>query len=220
MVAAAKSTNETDDIVNSTLKILNQTTQNCSTGAGNTWSLSTKGCDVNITNVTLNQTIVLNSTCLANIESNNDINQKIDQQIKQLAIATAESAFGGGVSSAEAANIIRLTNNLSQEIKNQYFQTCVVKTDNNISLFFDCTDNPEVQINLNNLETNQNIDVTASCVLKNSTVNSLKNELQQVIDQSAKSTATSTLSLWMIIVIIVVIIIIIIIIVVIIVFAG
>ena len=216
MVAAAKSSNVTDDVVKSTIDIINTEYSTCKGGGLNLSKIKINGECIN--EIEVNQTIIYKGLCISDTKLVTNIQQQLDVKIKEKATSTAESAFGGGISSAEASNLIDSITKFAIEVKNEFNKSCIVTNANISNIEINCGDPSSVE-KFRKLLINQNIEDISKCILTNSAINDAKAKIQKDFDQVATTSATASLPWWIIIVIIVVIIIIIIIIVVIIVFA-
>lgn len=208
MVSANVATTEVNSTTNALIKVINDFVSTCDTTQVNLLNISASGnCNLTITNTTITQRAVFNGQCVSNIQNSSELDQKLQEEITSSANAIA-SAISASANADVAINITKSVTNLSQQIKNSYFNTCVLtqKNINNIT----CTDNST--LTLGGVDILQTSDATVSCIFNNASVISAQQDLQKIID--ASSTAQVEFPTWLIIIIAVIVIIIIIIIIV------
>ena len=203
MVNTNVSTSVADDIIKSTIEVINEFVTTCNSIQTNDFRVDGTNCNIRIENTTISQVTAYDGQCIANLQANNDLDQKIRDVIKQKTEAAA-AALNLNLSTAVATSIIKSITDLSEKVKNTYINTCAI-TQNNVQSY-KCDGGT---LTITGVNFNQSATIESSCVFQNKAVTQAKIDLEKLIDQETSS-STSFFSTGVIIAIIVIVVIIII----------
>ncbi len=179
-MGASIATNTANEIVNVSTAIVNTYSQSCSSSSTASQILKISGCSgVIVDNVNQSLYTYISAACLQNDTTQSSIDTTIKQAAKQAAESVTQNF--GMPSLSVSANISNEITNLAYNVSNAYTSNCIesIAATQDIS----CTDSKNVIISgVAQTETAAQI---SSCILKTSTVNSVKSDLQQLISQTA-----------------------------------
>jgi len=198
--------NTLDDTITQALDILNQTTQNCETSLAQNQNINISNCtNVTLKNIDFNQSGSIDIKCAEAASASSDIQSEISQQFSQAA-AAINQALSLNPSSTTAENITKLMEELSTQIQNVYTNNCIPSTIQSQGTNITCpTQGGTVDLEfINFVQTNQAIIDCTQQTIANSAI---KNQLDNIIDQTAKATVEPLLSFGAIILVVVIVII-------------
>jgi len=199
------SNNVAEQMVNLSIDIMNNYTQNCSTQQQNNIEINASNCNgLTIANLNQSQYSVINTNCISNAMTQSAIQSDISQALTQQAEAITQSL--GGFAQADANNFASTAVRLGETIQNNYTSTCINNETNNFTV--NCSNSAGVFIGP--VSQQQTLDSIAKCALQAQTTNDIKNTISQQISQSAIAKEENSLSFGLIFIAIVVIIILII----------
>lgn len=192
-MGSAQSSNTVNETVKVMTQISNSATQDCvftftSEQAANI--KATNGSTITINDLNFNEFASVDTCCIQNNQTQNDIQNAIDAQIKQLATAINQSLdFNPG--STSARDVTRLLETLSTDVTNAYTQTCSQNFTGNETANIQASDGSTITINY--LNYSDAFESVQSCVLADASVTNTSNRITNVISQKAKAEVESLL---------------------------
>lgn len=199
-----------ENTIDQSLVILNQTTQQCETPLIQSIGVNISGCsNVILSDFTLRQTGEFNIECATAASSTNEIESTISTQFTQASEAINQSLnLNPGSTSAE--NITSLMQKLSTSITSTYSQECIASTIQTQQVnVTNCTGPDGGTVRLERFNFEQISKGTATCTQETDAVSSIKSQVENIIDQSAKAELQNALGPILIIIVLVIIVIII-----------
>lgn len=201
-MGSAKSKNVIDTAVNSFISVANTTAQSCSasTTGGNLMNIGNiygKG-DVIIKDLTQRNVAVVSVKCLQDARNDTTVENQFKQVAEQQAKAIADFL---SLSKSKATNINKLTANLGQAIKNEYFQNCASQGTGTNTLNVGITPAgaaapimSEGTVVLAGITQENIINALTECTQKSKSVTDAKNALEQEINQNTEAQSRGPLS--------------------------
>ena len=177
----ATSTNIIDQHINSSIEVLNTTIQDCSSAISSQQGLDIGGDNNVISGNVSDSFISADITCTQSAKVQNDITNKVNAKMKQMAKAIL-GALSLNPGSAKAKNVTKLSIALGTSIKNTFNQKCQSALTSNQVLRVTGSGNT---IRGNTFKSVQKI--VKNCVQTSQAVTAAKNDLETVTDQTAAS---------------------------------
>lgn len=193
MGGSTSSENYVNEVLNDTLDILNQTTQDCSTSFS-------QDQQINLTNihncsfgeVDMTQASTIDTVCVQTAVTEDAVTDDITATTSQDAEAT--STFYN-MSQTDSNNVMTQSINLSNTITNLYTQTCMANLSQNQELNVGgCYDSPDTFPIVN---MNQSMDYLANCVQSSASYATVATSITDTIDQYAKSVTKGGLGIFL-----------------------
>jgi hypothetical protein len=186
LLSKSTATNEINSMVNASISILNQMTQNCYTNAANVQGLSFRNIkgNIDIENLNWNQMIVANSACIASQAASNEAKQAVSQQLSQAATALVGALSLG---QSDANNLINAAVDMSQHIINAFAQTCQSTASNSQTIQFDGVVGNITIGYTSQIAWTQSIQAATQCVQNAVAQTTSAQTIKQIIDQTASA---------------------------------
>jgi len=182
-MGGTQSRNIVDNTVNSFLNVCNDTISNLHASENCTQGINIQNCDnINLSDISMDCMEISEGTSVLTSQNYNDIEQKINESIEQIA-KTINQNFSLNPTSTNANNTTQLVTNLGQSIFNTFKQDCKNQMVTNQTLAVSgCKDLNVQRISFSALQKS-----IQSCVGNSSNVTKAKQDLEQHLKQFAKS---------------------------------
>jgi hypothetical protein len=181
----ARAENEANTIINSGISVANDTLQKCGVQLNNINQddivVSGNSNTVDISEIEQDQSVILDSSCVANNTASTTLSQDVTNAMQQAAAAIVGSLSLG---SSDANNIINNTYNLSEQLTNSFVQKCSPQVNNDNSVQFTIKGNTN-KLYIGYIDQNQLANVVTSCLQQSVIQNQAAQNIQQTIAQSA-----------------------------------
>lgn len=213
--SSSKNTSTTlNQIVNSAIT---NSIQNCASGVSQNQVLSVIGNNnqnVNLGDLDWTQAATIDAQCLQSSSVQNTLSTNLQNQLQQF--STSQSTIAA-LSQTQSANVNNLTNQLANEVVNQFNKNC--SNPASLTQLFQIEYNNGGSVNTGTLNWNQTTQNIVNCVQNDQVYTNLSNQIANAVGQSSSAKTQSLLgsifgSIGNIIIILVVIVVIIIIIIV------
>lgn len=195
MGGSSNAKNLLDSAIENSIKIINNSTQTCLEPISNFINISILKCNnIEIGDITNEQTVVLNIACAQKASTNDDIKTQIQEEFNQKAEAINQ-ALNLNPGSTSATNITNLMQKLSTTLINEYSQTCFPRVSGGINENIECINGDGSSVKIGNVTSRQVIFLTGSCVQETLSTNKIKTEIENIIKQESRSVVEPIFSL-------------------------
>ncbi len=187
----ARSKNIVDSTVESYINVINEVTQQCVVPINQKQETNisgNRGSIVDIGKIGGKQHVSLDFTCFNDAKVIEEIDRKITNEADQVAKATTQ-ALNLDPGSKKAKNVATLTTTLGTSIVNAYADTCAQTVSQAQLVNIQNNDGSIVRVGDINFE--QTFDGIVQCIQNVESVSSVKEELEQTIDQEAEAKTSS-----------------------------
>jgi hypothetical protein len=195
----ASVSNQINSAAVESINVINRQIQNCiSSGSQNEIiriCSSAKGCpqsNVNLKNISFDQMIVYNTSCIGDVNINSDIQNQISQTFSQAAEAIAQQFQ---VAIADARNIARVAATIGTTIDNETVQNCINRAAQNEEISIGCNLAPDqpgfCNITIDGATFKQSNQAITNCVLSQTSTQNVINQVSQQIQQKATAKVES-----------------------------
>lgn len=188
-MGGSSSKNNTEIINDTVQRVIFETIQNCKGPINQQQVIEIKDSkNIFISDVEMDQYASINLKCVSDAMKSTDFSNKLDAALKQM----AESKTSGlGFGSSSSKNASKITNKLTQEVKDTMSQECAIAISQQQAIIIDSSENAVVQ----NVSFNQNASAYIDCLQKSESYNKSVNDLDIFIDQNAKAERSGILDL-------------------------
>ena len=195
----ASVSNQINSAAVESINVINKQIQNCiSSGSQNEIikiCSSAKGCpqsNVTLSNISFDEIIVYNTSCIGNVNINSDIQSQISQAFSQAAEAIAQQYQ---IAVADAKNIANVAAKIGTTIDNETVQNCINRASQNEEISIGCNLAPDqpgfCNITIDGTTFKQSNQVITNCVLSQTSTQNVINQVSQQIQQKATAKVES-----------------------------
>jgi hypothetical protein len=205
-MGVASSTNVIDQAINASIKVLNETTTDCTSKVNGVQEIIVRNpCfeNVKISGNKFTNVVEFDIRCAQDAANQNDTKQQVQTEMDQL----AETLVGSlGIGYAKSKNVTKLTQTMATDITNRTTLNCFADVGSKQSIIVE-RDDPECKDRAGELEitynemSNLTSGITA-CMQKEVNSNSAAQDLKSIVRQKATATVEGVLGPFLMILIV------------------